>query len=399
MNTDVLIIGGGVIGLSMARYLAPRCKVTLIDKDSCGFHTSGRNSGVIHAGIYYTPGSAKAKYSVLGNKMLTQYCKEKGVGVQNIGKIIAPKDTSEYEKIDFLYERSLLNGAPVKIIDYHEAKEIEPRIVKQYKYLWSPSTSIADNKGVIQALKRDCLDSGVVICEQTKYVGATKSSRGYTVSTNNSKINSAFVINSAGLYADKVAHDFGFGLSYEILPFIGLYLYGRAGTPGFNTLVYPCPLGKNEFLGVHTTNTTKGEFMLGPTATPAFWREQYSLSSIKILEVIQTINRYLRCLLSPHRSFYLKLLKQEMRKYIKSNIVSDVGDIVNDLNLQDYQTWGPPAIFPQIVNKNTNELVGDFLIERDERSLHFINIVSPGWTSALAFTKDVADSIDLDKLG
>jgi L-2-hydroxyglutarate oxidase LhgO len=396
MITDVLVIGGGVIGLSMGRHLAGRAKVMVIDKDTCGFHTSGRNSGVVHAGIYYTPGSAKAKYSVLGNKALTSFCKEKGVALENIGKIIAPNSPEEYQKIDFLFERSIQNGAPVKIIDYHEAREIEPRIVRQDKYLWSPSTSIADNKGVIQALKDDCLKSGVDIREMTKYLGYTETGWGNIVETSQGKVYAKYVINCAGLYADKVAHDFGFGLDYEILPFIGLYLYGRPGVPGFKTLVYPCPLGKNEFLGVHTTNNTRGEFMLGPTATPAFWREQYSLKTFNFFESIQSIRRYLMCLLSPSRPFYMKLLKQEIRKYNKKNIVADVGRIVHGIYLEDYLTWGPSAIFPQLVSKKSNELIGDFLIERNEKSLHFINIVSPGWTSALAFTKDVADSINLN---
>lgn len=398
MKTDILIIGGGVIGLSMARHLAGRAKVTLIDKDTCGFHTSGRNSGVIHAGIYYTPGSAKAKYSVLGNKALSQYCQEKGVGFQNIGKIIAPSSPEEYPKIDFLYKRSLENGAPVQLIDYHEAKQIEPRIVRQDKYLWSPSTSIADNKGVIKALKSDCISLGVDIKEQCRFEKSLETSWGHIIDTSQGKIYSKFIINSAGLYADQVANSFGFGSKYEILPFIGLYLHAQPDAKGFRTLVYPCPLGKNEFLGVHTTNTTNGLYMLGPTATPAFWREQYSLKTFNVFEFAKCIKRYAMCLLSSHRPFYLKVLRQELRKYRKKNIVEDCGKIVHGLYLEDYLKWGPPAVFPQLVDVNSNELVGDFVIERNEKSLHFINIVSPGWTSALAFTKDVADGIDLDKI-
>ena len=398
MKTDILIIGGGVIGLSMARHLASRAKVTLIEKDVCGFHTSGRNSGVIHAGIYYTPGSSKAKYSVLGNRALSQYCQEKGVGFENIGKIIAPNSPEEYPKIDFLYKRSLENGAPVQIIDYHEAKQIEPRIVRQDKYLWSPSTSIADNQGVIKSLKADCLSLKVNILEQCGFQKALETSWGHIVDTSQGKVYAKFVVNCAGLYADQVAKDFGFGFNYEILPFVGLYLLGRKDVNGFKTLVYPCPLGKNEFLGVHTTNTTNGQFMLGPTATPAFWREQYSLRTFNVFEFVRCVRRYVMCLLSPSRPFYLKLLRQEMRKYRKKNIVEDVGKIVHGIYLEDYLNWGPPAVFPQLINARTSELMGDFVIEKNEKSLHFINIVSPGWTSALAFTKDVADGIDLEKI-
>ena len=171
MRFHYLVIGGGVIGLSLARNLARRgAAVGLIEKDYCGAHASGRNSGVIHAGIYYDAGSAKAKYCVQGNQMLTDFCKSRGLPFQNIGKIIAPKDDSEAPAIDLLYQKSVANGADVKIIDYHEAKSIEPRIKPQLKYLWSPATSIGDNKAVIEALKTDCGVSKVTIMENTKYL-------------------------------------------------------------------------------------------------------------------------------------------------------------------------------------------------------------------------------------
>lgn len=398
MISDILVIGGGVIGLSMAKILSAQAKVTLIEKDTCGFHTSGRNSGVIHAGIYYTPGSAKAKYSVLGNQALTKYCKEKEIICKNIGKIIAPRSSEELEKIDKLYQNALTNGAPVKIIDYHEAKQIEPRILQQERYLWSPSTSIADNKGVIRALKADCEKNGVKIIENCKYLRKVDENACHKVFTSKDPILCKFVVNCAGLYVDKVAKDFGFCEDYELLPFIGLYLLGKPGIQGFKTLVYPCPLGKNEFLGVHTTNTVQGNYMLGPTATPALWREQYSLDTFSLIESLQSIRRYFLCLLSPSRAFYLKVLREEIRKYRKKNIVSDTSRIVSGLELEDYLEWGPPAVFPQLVRKKDSELISDFNIQGDHRSIHFINIVSPGWTSALAFTEDISKTIDLKSL-
>jgi (S)-2-hydroxyglutarate dehydrogenase len=398
MKTDVLVIGGGVIGLSIARNLSKSVKVAVIEKDLCGSHASGKNSGVIHAGIYYTPGSSKAKYSVLGNKKLSEYCKEKGIGFENIGKIIAPSGPEELSKIRELYQRSLLNGAPVKIIDYHEAKQIEPRIIQQEYYLWSPSTSIADNKGVIAALKQDCEGQGVKIIEGCKYLKNVEVPGSHMVYTSKEKIFAKFVINCAGAHADTVAQNFGFCKDYEILPFVGLYLHGKPGVEGFKTLVYPCPLGKNEFLGVHTTNTTKGVYMLGPTATPALWKEQYSVSDFDFYQTLKSLRRYFLCLLSPYRSFYLKLLTQEIRKYNKKNIVADTSKIVTGVHLQDYLKWGPAAVYPQVVRKSNSEMIGDFIVEGDEKSIHFINVVSPGWTSALAFTEDIASKIDLSKL-
>lgn len=180
MRFHYLVVGGGVIGLSLARNLARRgASVGLIEKDTCGAHASGRNSGVVHAGIYYEAGSAKAKYSVLGNRMLTDYCREKGLPFQNIGKIIAPKGDHQLPIIDDLHRRSLANGAPVKVIDYHEARDIEPRIKEQQKYLWSPSTSIGDNKAVIKALKQECEALKVTIMENCKYLKKVASGSTY----------------------------------------------------------------------------------------------------------------------------------------------------------------------------------------------------------------------------
>jgi len=395
MKSDILVIGGGVIGLSMAKHLSKRASVTLIEKNHCGAHTSGRNSGVIHAGIYYTPGSAKAKYSVLGNKALSNFCLEKGVGFNNLGKIISPANDVQVPKIRQLYERALQNGAKVELIDYHQAKEIEPRIRKQELYLWSPLTSIADNKGVIKALKQECTENNVQILENCQYLSKVSQSQNSTVvNTSKGKIEARFVVNCAGLYTDKIAQDFGFGKDYQILPIVGLYVKAREGIRGFNTLVYPVPIGENQFLGVHTTNQVNGGFTLGPTATPALWREQYSFThNFKSQELLETLYRYTKCVVSSNRGIYLKILKEELRKYFKKNIVSDCDQLVEELKTEDFLEWGPPGIFPQLVDKKTCSLIQDFKIERDEHSLHFLNIVSPGWTSALAFTQDVADSI------
>lgn len=396
MVFDYLIVGGGVIGLSLARVLARRgAYIGLIEKDTCGFHTSGRNSAVVHAGIYYDPGSAKAKYSVQGNRMLTNFCKEKGLPFENIGKIIAPKYDWQLPRIDDLYARAKANGAQVKIIDYQEARDIEPRIKPQQRYLWSPTTSIGDNKSVITALKSDCESQQVKIMENTKYLSkGLRTSSTVTINTSAGPMTTKFLINCAGLYVDKIAHDFGFGLNYAMLPFKGVYLYGNKGIEGYRTLVYPCPIGKNEFLGVHTTNTTKGDFKLGPTAIPIFWKEQYSgLSNFNLSEFISVLSLYTRCLQSKDRRLYLNLLFKEMRKYFKRNLVHDISEMLERVNVRDYQTWGNPGIFPQLVDRRTGELKQDFMVEMDEVSLHFLNIVSPGWTSALAFTEDMARKI------
>lgn len=390
MRFHYLVVGGGVIGLSLARNLARRgAAVGLIEKDFCGAHASGRNSGVIHAGIYYDANSAKAKYCVQGNQMLTEYCQSKGLPFQNIGKIIAPKNDSEAPAIDLLHKKSVANGAAVKIIDYHEAKSIEPRIKQQLKYLWSPATSIGDNKAVIEALKTDCVAGKVTIMEGTKYLQRLVQGSNYVrVKTSKGDITTNFLVNCAGVYTDKIAHEFGFGLEYAMLPFKGVYLYGKPGIEGFRTLVYPCPT--EEFLGVHTTNTTTGEIKLGPTAIPIFWREHYSgLENFNFEEVKEVLKLYACCLQSKDYRLYQSLLFKEIRKYIRYNLVADIKPMLERVYTRDYPKWGNPGIFPQLVHKKTGLLKSDFVIEHDETSMHLLNIVSPGWTSALAFTAAV----------
>lgn len=170
IRSDFLIIGGGIIGLTLARQLIGRGSIALIEKDFCGAHTSGRNSAVVHAGLYYKQGTLPARLCVRGNQLLKAYCQEHGVAFQNIGKIVAPIDDSETEYVNKLYLNSLANGAPAQLIDYKEAFEIEPRIVPKSSYVWSPSTSIADNKGLIEALKKEVKAKGVRIYEGTKYL-------------------------------------------------------------------------------------------------------------------------------------------------------------------------------------------------------------------------------------
>ncbi|CAG9329723.1 unnamed protein product [Blepharisma stoltei] len=393
MNADFLIIGGGIIGLSMARVMSQSGKVVLIEKDFCGAHASGRNSAVVHAGIYYPNGSSKALHSVKGNALITEYCKSHGIKIQNIGKIIAPANDQEAEELKSLYDRGIKNGAPLKLIDYHEAKSIEPRIIPQQRYIWSPSTSIADNKGVIKALKQECEEKGVKIVEGCKFLSKADNLSTTIVETSKFPIEAKFVINCAGMYVDKIAKQFGFGLNYEILPIIGLYLDGNPGIKGFNTLIYPCP-SPDLGLGVHTTNTVHGVYKLGPTATPALWREQYAWNhGFSLSEVLSSSNLYLRCLFSKNWKMYIKLFLREARKYQKSNIVADCNKLVSGVVREDYKHWGIPAMFPQLVDKRTYTFVDDFAVEGDEKSIHFLNIVSPGWTSSLSFTQEISKRI------
>ncbi|MBH0201865.1 MAG: FAD-dependent oxidoreductase [Nitrospira sp.] len=272
---DFLVIGGGVIGLSIAREIRKRrtdARVLLIEKEpSCGAHASGRNSGVLHAGFYYSPDSLKAKFTRLGNERLTTYCEEKHIPLNKCGKLVVAKDAADLPSLDELLRRGHANGIELQAITETEAKSIEPRVKTYQRALFSPRTSTVSPLQVVNAMQQDAVREGIHIQCGTAYRGRDNGN----VRTNRGSIDAGYVVNSAGLYADKIAMDYGFSEKYRILPFKGLYLYSDEPSGSIRTNIYPVPDLRNPFLGVHFTITADGKAKIGPTAIPALWRENY----------------------------------------------------------------------------------------------------------------------------
>ncbi|MDH4154797.1 MAG: FAD-dependent oxidoreductase, partial [Nitrospira sp.] len=265
---DFLIIGGGVIGLSIARELRTRrgdAHILLIEKEpSCGAHASGRNSGVLHAGFYYSPDSLKAKFTRLGNERLTAYCEEKQISLNKCGKLVVAKDASDLPSLDELFRRGQINGIELQPLTDTEAKSIEPRVKTYQRALFSPRTSTVNPLHVVNAMQQDAIREGIHIQCGTAYRGRDHEA----VRTNQDRIAAGYVVNAAGLYADKIAMDYGFSEKYRILPFKGLYLYSDEPPGSIRTNIYPVPDLRNPFLGVHFTITADGKAKIGPTAIP-----------------------------------------------------------------------------------------------------------------------------------
>ena len=274
-TTDFLIIGGGVIGINLAlqaKHHYPDASVTLIEKEKdCGEHASGRNSGVLHAGFYYTSDSLKAKFTKEGNRLLTEYCIERQLGINHCGKLVVAKNDEELPVLDELLARAERNQVDLYEVTEAEAKAIEPRVKFHRRALFSPSTASVNPKEVMNALVADAKQAGIEIRTETPYLGV----KDGVVKTGHSNISAGYVINAAGLYADKIAHEFGFAQHYRILPFKGLYLYADDKLAPLRTNIYPVPDLRNPFLGVHHTITLEGHTKIGPTAIPCFWREHY----------------------------------------------------------------------------------------------------------------------------
>jgi L-2-hydroxyglutarate oxidase LhgO len=391
---DFLVIGGGVIGLSIARELRrrqPTACVMLIEKESsCGAHASGRNSGVLHAGFYYSPDSLKAKFTRLGNEQLTAYCEEKQIPINKCGKLVVAKDEGDLASLDELVRRGRANGIELHELKDAEAKQIEPRVKTYQRALFSPRTSTVNPLHVMDALRQDALRAGIQMHFDTVYVGRNNRH----VRTNKGLIEAGYVVNAAGLYADKVAMDYGFSEKYRILPFKGLYLYSDEPPGSIRTNIYPVPDLRNPFLGVHFTITADGKAKIGPTAIPAFWRENYQgFSNFKLAELIEVAGRGLG-LLAGAQFDYGRLAIEEIAKYSRKKMVALASLLADGVKEEHYQKWGRPGIRAQLLDITKKKLEMDFVLEGDSRSMHVLNAVSPAFTCSLPFSNYVCDRID-----
>ncbi len=388
-KTQYLIIGAGIIGLSIARALKKRDasgKILIIEKEQdTAQHASGRNSGVLHAGFYYTANSLKARFTVDGNRLLKEYCREKGLPLNECGKLVVAMDETELQTLYELEKRGVRNGVKVELIDVAAAKEIEPNIKTHQKALYSPTTASVDPIKVCQSLKEDLKQQGVEFQWQVSYVRCEKG----TVETNQGEIEAKQVINCAGLYADKIAQDFDFGHDYTIMPFKGLYLKYKTNKTAIKTNIYPVPNLRNPFLGVHFTKTVYGDIKIGPTAIPAFWRENYQgFTNFQSKEFLQIMG-YQSQLLLKNRFHFRNLAVEEMKKYQKSYFVGLAAKLVQQIDAEGFSEYTKPGIRAQLLDRNTLELVQDFVVEGDARSVHVLNAVSPAFTCAFPFAEHI----------
>ncbi|MGQ0665597.1 MAG: L-2-hydroxyglutarate oxidase [Nitrospiraceae bacterium] len=391
---DFLVIGGGVIGLSIARELRkrrPAARVLLIEKESsCGAHASGRNSGVLHAGFYYSPDSLKAKLTRLGNEQLTAYCEAKRIPINKCGKLVVAKDAGDLESLDELIRRGRANGIELYELTDIEAKQIEPRVRTYRRALFSPRTSTVNPLHVMEAIHLDALREGIQIHFDTIYLGRDDRQ----VRTNRDFIEAGYVVNAAGLYADKIAMDYGFSEKYRILPFKGLYLYSNEPAGSIRTNIYPVPDLRNPFLGVHFTITADGKAKIGPTAIPALWRENYEgFSNFKMGELIEVAGRGLGLLTGAHFD-YRRLAVEEIAKSSRRKMVSLASVLADGVKEEDYQQWGRAGIRAQLLDITKKKLEMDFVLEGDDRSMHVLNAVSPAFTCSFPFAGYVCDCID-----
>ncbi len=392
-ESDFLVIGGGVIGLSIARELKriyPDSSVGLIEKEAeCGMHASGRNSGVLHAGFYYSSDSLKAMFTRAGNERMTAYCRSKNIHMNNCGKLVVARNEAELAGLDELMRRATANGIELHRITEKEAREIEPRVKTFGSALFSPTTSTVDPSHVVKAMEHDAASEGVKVQRGVKYTGLS----GSDVRTSAGTYRAAYYVNASGLYADRIAMDFGFSADYRLLPFKGLYLYSDEPPGSLRTNVYPVPDLRNPFLGVHFTVTSEGKNKIGPTAIPAFWREHYEgVSNFSASELVEIVAREIDLLISSEFEFG-RLAVDEVRKYSRRHLVKLSNALVDGVKEENFTRWGKPGIRAQLVNIRKKKLEMDFVLQGDRRSMHVLNAVSPAFTCAMPFAEHVCQVI------
>lgn len=390
---DFIIIGGGIVGMNIARHLKrlhPDSSVLILEKEQeCGLHASGRNSGVLHAGFYYFPDSLKAKFTRQGNRLLTEYCEHKKLSLNRCGKLVVAKSEDDYPAMDVLLERGRANGIELEAISESDAVKIEPRVKTCERALFSPTTSTVNPSEVMQAMTADAVVEGVQIERGVSYRG----SQGQVLLTSSDSYEAGYVVNSAGLYADRIARDFGFSERYRILPFKGLYLYSNEPAGAVRTNIYPVPDLRNPFLGVHVTITVGGAMKIGPTAIPAFWREQYDgFDNFSLAECGEILGRQLGLLAFSGFDFK-RLAVQELNKYSRQHMVELASALLKGIQAGQFTKWGPPGIRAQLIDITQRKLEMDFVVEGDDRSMHVLNAVSPGFTCAIPFAEYVCSKI------
>ncbi|MEJ5227355.1 L-2-hydroxyglutarate oxidase [Thermodesulfovibrio sp.] len=383
----IIICGAGITGLSLARELVKQGikDITIIEKElSLGKHASGRNSGVLHAGIYYTPDSLKAKFCLRGNLLMKQYCKEKGLILIESGKVIVTKKESEIPVLHELYRRAKANEAEVELIDEKTLKKIEPYAKTCEQALYSPLTAVINPQEILNSLEKELESSGVRIEKGIVLRGLN----GDKLLTNKGELSYELFINAAGSHADKIAHLFGLAKQHRIIPFKGLYKkLKKEKSYLVKGNIYPVPDIKNPFLGVHFTKVHDGTVYVGPTATPALGRENYKLLDDLGVETVKILWRDLSLLLTNEK--FRSTAFTEMKKYLKANFYKDVKDMIEGVASTDLLPSKKVGIRPQLIDIDRKELVMDFLVIKDVNTLHILNAISPAFTSAFAFAEYV----------
>jgi L-2-hydroxyglutarate oxidase LhgO len=394
VKCDLLIIGAGVIGLSTGiAFLEanPSLKVVIAEKEfRLGLHASGRNSGVLHAGFYYSPDSLKAKFCRYGNQELRNLAKKYKIPVREVGKVVVARNGDENERLETLFRRGITNGVELEILDRSHLNNYEPLAITHERFLWSPKTAISDSSAIIEALKIEFELLGGSISFSTEV--RLKEVNGEIIDSAH-QFEADEILNTAGAQADRISRTVGVGNEYAMLPFMGIYRATNVNNLPLRRLVYPVPHPMNPFLGVHFTLTLDNKVKIGPTAIPIAGREQYTFfSRWSCSDLFQSFKGMSSIMRGDSHDFG-RIIRSEWPNILEKLLVKESLKLVPTAS--NVKSWhrNPPGIRAQLVHLTTGRLEQDFVVVRKQNSTHVLNAVSPGWTSALPFGRWIANSI------
>lgn len=393
---DCLIIGGGIIGLTLAREWLrrhPQSKVVVLDKEATSVaHGTGRNSGVIHSGIYYTEGSLRAKLCVSGSRQMLDYVDEHKLWNDRCGKLLVPPTEASLSSMVVLLTRGAANGVEIHKVTGKEALELEPRVNPQFdQALYVPITSVVNPKQLAERVRNDVVGSGGVIYYGTPAIAI--SARRGTVQTLMGTFEAGTVINAAGLFADQVAKRAGLKTQYSFQPFKGKYWKHKDPEFAMRRLVYPVPDLSLPFLGVHTAHNQNGDVYFGPSSTPVIGRENYKgLQGVTLRDGL-SLSASLVWKFLNNTNGLRTLSMREIKLMRLRGVCDELSKIVTGVEPQNLErSLAKVGIRSQIFDSKTQHLVNDFVVVPDERVIHILNAISPAFTASFAFAEYILDT-------
>jgi L-2-hydroxyglutarate oxidase len=391
---DVAIIGGGIVGLSTGMALTrryPRTRVLILEKErDWALHQTGHNSGVIHSGIYYAPGSLKARFAKAGNEALLRFCRERDISVEVCGKVIVATEPTELPLLERLYQRGAENGLELHKLTAEQLREIEPHCQGEAA-LRVPSTGIVDYRQVAAAFAAVAQDAGVDLRLGSKVQRLVSSGGRIRIDTTSDSFTSRFVVNCAGLHCDRIARLLGVRTGMRIVPVRGEYFKLKPEKRGLvRHLIYPVPNPKYPFLGVHFTRLINGDIHAGPNAVVSFKREAYARARFSFRDTLEMVGCSAFWRFAAQN--WQEGSKEWARSLSKARFARSLQTLVPEVQADDLIE--PHAGVRAQALLNDGRLVDDFLFVRGQQSLHVCNAPSPAATASIPIGHAVVDEIE-----